>query len=59
MAQGGYTSYDVRFTHFGSNSYMRSTTLRGIVAADVDCVRFIMSSGNIASGTFTLYGIDQ
>ena len=26
-------------------------------AADVDAVRFLMSSGNIASGTFNLYGI--
>ena len=59
LAQGGYASYDVRFTHFASNSYAKSTTLRGAVAADVDCIRFKMESGNIASGTFTLYGIDQ
>ena len=59
LAQGNYSSYNVEFTHFASNSYMYSSTVRGIIAADVDCVRFIMSSGNIASGTFTLYGIDQ
>lgn len=28
-----------------------------LAAADVDAIRFIMSSGNIASGTFTLYGL--
>jgi hypothetical protein len=28
-----------------------------ISAADVDAIRFLMSSGNIASGTFTLYGL--
>lgn len=26
-------------------------------AADVDAIRFVMSSGNISSGTFTLYGV--
>ena len=59
LAQGNYSSYDVKFTHFASNSYMYSSTVRGIIAADVDCIRFILSSGNIAAGTFTLYGIDQ
>ena len=33
------------------NAYQRSS------AADVDAVRFAMSSGNIASGTFTAYGM--
>ena len=28
-----------------------------LAAADVDAIRFLMSSGNISSGTFTLYGI--
>jgi hypothetical protein len=30
---------------------------RRLTAADVDAVRFLMSSGNITSGTFRLYGI--
>lgn len=30
---------------------------RRISTADVDAIRFLFSSGNIASGTFTLYGI--
>jgi len=59
LAQGGYTSYNVEFNMYGSNSYNYGTKVTGVVLADVDCVRFIMSSGNIASGTFTLYGIDQ
>ena len=59
LAQGGYSSYNVEFNMYGSNSYNYGTKVTGVVLADVDCVRFIMSSGNIASGTFTLYGIDQ
>lgn len=30
---------------------------RRLASADVDAIRFLMSSGNIASGTFDLYGI--
>ena len=59
LAQGGYSSYNVEFNMYGSNSYNYGTKVTGVVIGDVDCVRFIMSSGNIASGTFTLYGIDQ
>lgn len=32
-------------------------TGRRVATADVDAVRFVMSSGNIAAGTFALYGI--
>lgn len=28
-----------------------------VTAADIDAIRFLMSSGNIASGVFTLYGL--
>jgi hypothetical protein len=59
LAQGGYSSYNVEFNMYGSNSYNYGTKVTGAVIGDVDCVRFVMSSGNIASGTFTLYGIDQ
>lgn len=37
------------------NSFTGSGTR--LTAADVDAIRFLMSSGNISSGTFTLYGI--
>lgn len=40
------------------NAYVVSQgTGRRLAAADVDAVRFLMSSGNISSGTFRLYGI--
>jgi hypothetical protein len=38
-----------QYLFFGSNIRLS--------AADVDAIRFLMSSGNIASGTFTLYGL--
>lgn len=42
-----------------TTNYALSTSTVGIriAAADVDSIRFLMSSGNIASGKFTLYGI--
>ena len=36
---------------------MVSAIGRRVSAADVDAIRFLMSSGNITSGTFTLYGL--
>ena len=30
---------------------------RGLTGVYVDAIRFLMSSGNITSGTFTLYGL--
>ncbi len=55
-----------KYTIAGWDAYYHSSngvlsTLRGsgsrLAAADVDAIRFLMSSGNIASGTFTLYGL--
>jgi len=59
LNQGGYVSYNVTTNQFGHNSYIQQTVAAGQVMADSDCIRFIFSSGNIAAGTFTLYGIDQ
>ena len=59
LAQGGYSCYNIEFNMYGSNNYNYAQKVTGVVIGDVDCVRFLMSSGNIASGTFTLYGIDQ
>jgi hypothetical protein len=39
------------------NAAMAIGTGRRETAADVDAIRFLMSSGNITSGTFTLYGL--
>lgn len=55
-----------KYTIAGWNAHYHSSngvlsTLSGagsrLSAADVDAIRFLMSSGNIASGTFTLYGL--
>jgi len=59
LNQTGYGSYSVTTNQFGHNSYIQQTVAAGQVMANVDCIRFIFSSGNIAAGKFTLYGIDQ
>ena len=59
LAQGGYVSYNVTTNQFGHNNYSQQTVAAGQVMDEADCIRFIFSSGNIAAGTFTLYGIDQ
>jgi len=59
LNQGGYVSYNVTTNQFGHNNYTQQTVAAGQVMADSDCIRFIFSSGNIAAGKFTLYGIDQ
>lgn len=38
------------------NSFYSNGTGSRLAAADVDAIRFLMSSGNISSGTFQLYG---
>lgn len=57
-----------RFTQFGFSSYGIDASGRpsfsvGVgarqSAADVDAVRFFMSSGNITSGEFKLYGVEK
>ena len=58
LAQGGLTSFTIEFNHYASNNYSYCSRVTGQVLADVDCIRFLMGSGNI-SGTFTLYGMDQ
>ena len=41
-----------------ANVMIQTTAIgRRVAAADVDAIRFLASSGNIASGTFRLYGI--
>ena len=59
LAQGGYVSYNVTTNQFGHNNYIQQTVAAGQVRDEADCIRFIFSSGNIAAGKFTLYGIDQ
>lgn len=52
-----YTTYDV--AAIASTALFWRTQGAGVrtTAANVDAIEFTMSSGNIASGTFTLYGI--
>lgn len=40
-----------------TNALGYDSTYARAANADVDAIRFLMSSGNIASGTFTLYGL--
>ena len=54
------------YTHVNFNLYYNNASFRGVTingggdrqsAADVDAVRFQFSSGNIESGTITMYGL--
>lgn len=48
---------DVVFVANGGDLIRQSCMGQRATAADVDAIRFLMSSGNIASGTFALFGI--
>lgn len=43
--------------HSNATYYYTASGGRRLAAADVDAIRFLMSSGNIASGTFELWGM--
>lgn len=47
---------ELTFINSAGNLVMVRTVGRRATAADVDAIQFSMSSGNIASGTFALYG---
>lgn len=56
----GFTSahYEiVSFNSFSGDLTVRVGGVTRLAAASVNAIRFLMSSGNIASGTFTLYGL--
>jgi hypothetical protein len=43
-----------------ANVMIQTTAIgRRVAAADVDAIRFLASSGNIASGTFRLYALEN
>jgi hypothetical protein len=46
-------------SHFGASDFFAETLGNGVrnTAADVDAVQLLMSSGNITSGEFRLYGV--
>jgi len=54
-----YGSFTANYNYFGANNYHYGTNVTGQIQAAADSVTFVMSSGNIATGKFTLYGIDQ
>ncbi|CAB4139845.1 hypothetical protein UFOVP353_55 [uncultured Caudovirales phage] len=49
----GQTAFTNALGYTSTNSFVGSR----LAIADVDAIRFLMSSGNITSGTFTLYGL--
>lgn len=55
----GVFKFFSQFGFYGSAALLQDIRLVGVrnTSADVDAVRFLMSSGNIASGNFRLYGI--
>ena len=60
VGQGSaYGSFNAQFNYFGSNNYNYTTWVTGQIQAAADSISFAMSSGNIATGKFTLYGISQ
>jgi len=54
-----YTNYDFHgvWRSADATDYIIKTGGRRLSAADVDAIRFVMSSGNIASGSIYLYGL--
>lgn len=50
-------SFQSAFIDNASNPLLKFGMGSRVTGADVDAIRFLMSSGNIASGTFTLYGL--
>ena len=48
--------FDTLMVNTGSYTYVIDGVGRRLSAADVDAIQFLFSSGNIASGTFKLYG---
>jgi hypothetical protein len=55
-ARTAYTGIGVYFTNAGVTNHVISTTGYSLTVENTDAVRFLMSSGNIASGKFTLLG---
>ena len=54
-----YGSFTANYNYYSSNTYVYATNVTGQIVTTADSVTFAMSSGNIATGEFTLYGIDQ
>lgn len=52
-----YISGESRYQKSDGNTAGTTFSSRRTSGADVDAVRFLMSTGNISSGTFTLYGL--
>jgi len=60
LGQGGnYASFDFFSSYFMNTNHAYGVRVNGQVQAAADCIRFIPSSGNIATGEFTLYGVTQ
>lgn len=60
LGQGGnYASFDAHSCYWQDNNYVAAARVGGMVQAAADCIRFKFSSGNIAAGKFTLFGISQ
>ena len=56
---GSYASFDVYTTFWTDNNYVNAVRVTGMVQGSADSVRFLYSSGTIATGKFTLFGITQ
>jgi len=60
IGQGSnYGSFFIQVGYWGDNNYAYQSRVNGHIQAAADCIRFQMSSGTIAAGKFTLYGINQ
>ncbi|BAQ85618.1 hypothetical protein [uncultured Mediterranean phage uvMED] len=60
LGQGGnYASFDFFSSYFMNTNHAYGVRVNGQVQAAADCIRFIPSAGNIATGEFTLYGVNQ
>ena len=51
--------YDIYCNVYSYANRIFATRVAGNILSAADCIRFTMSSGNIATGKFTLFGIKQ
>ena len=60
IGQGSnYGSFDIYSNNWSQTNRSWGARINGHIQASADCIRFLMSSGNIAQGKFTLYGVNQ
>jgi len=60
IGQGSnYGSFDIYSNNWSQTNRAWGARINGHIQASADCIRFNFTSGNIAQGKFTLFGVNQ